>query len=51
MIDVSGLRGLVVLAVRLEPGRKLVLDDPPQAVDRVFDIGWGILPKLEIERL
>jgi hypothetical protein len=50
MIDVGGLRSIVALALRLEPGRQVVLHDPPELVEHVLELGWGPVPRLVVER-
>lgn len=49
-VDVGATRAIVALARRLAPGRRVVLHDPPPALDLILEVGWGPVEGIEVVR-
>lgn len=47
-IDVGSVTVLVQAAMRLPPGRRMVLHDPPRSLRRIIALCWGSLGCLEV---
>jgi anti-anti-sigma regulatory factor len=47
-VDVAGAEALVVAARRMEPGRRIVLHNPPGTLSRVLEMYWPGMPGIEV---